>query len=100
MEATRGRSEARPLTPAELDARVRVLTAEYGLLAASINSSWSLETARTNLVLAVLSGISVVLALVANATGLHEQFVVFAVLLLPVVRRWVCDLQPASIVGI
>ena len=65
--------------------RVQLLTTEHWSLLATRSLSWSESFARANMFLTLLTGSVVALALVAQATSFSEAFVVFALLLLPVV---------------
>jgi hypothetical protein len=65
--------------------RVQLLATEHWSLLASRNLAWNESFARAGMFLTVLTGVVVALALVAQATGFSEVFVVFALLLLPIV---------------
>jgi hypothetical protein len=65
--------------------RVQLLTTEHWSLLATRNLSWNESFSRAGMFLTVLTGAVVALALVAQATGFSQDFVIFALLLLPVV---------------
>lgn len=65
--------------------RVQLLSTEHWSLLASRNLAWNESFARSGMFLTVLTGVVVALALVAQATGFSDVFVVFAMLLLPIV---------------
>jgi hypothetical protein len=65
--------------------RVTLLTTEHWSLLATRNLSWNESFSRAGMFLTVLTGAVVALALVAQATGFSQDFVIFALLLLPVV---------------
>jgi hypothetical protein len=65
--------------------RIQILASEHWSLLATRNLSWNESFSRSTMFLTVLTGAVVALALVAQATDLGEAFVVFALLLLPVV---------------
>lgn len=76
--------------PAALDAarralRVQMLATEHWSLLATRSLSWNEAFARASMFLSLLSGAVVSLALVAQATAFGEGFVLFALLILPVV---------------
>jgi len=62
-----------------------MLTTEHWSLLATRSMSWNEAFSRAAMFLSVLSGATVALALVAQATSFGENFSLFAVLLLPVV---------------
>jgi hypothetical protein len=81
-----------PSHPAEAPAddaaravRVQLLTTEHWSLLSSRNLAWNEASSRAGMFLTVLTGAVVALALVAQATGFSDAFVVFALLLLPIV---------------
>jgi hypothetical protein len=74
-----------PADDAARAVRVQLLTAEHWSLLASRNLAWSEASSRAGMFLTILTGAVVALALVAQATGFSDAFVVFALLLLPVV---------------
>ena len=65
--------------------RVQLLATEHWSLLASRNLSWNESFSRAGMFLTVLTGAVVALALVAQATSFGSDFVIFALLLLPVV---------------
>jgi hypothetical protein len=65
--------------------RVQMLATEHWSLLATRSLSWNEAFARAGMFLSLLSGVTVALALVAQATAFGEGFVVFALLVLPVV---------------
>lgn len=65
--------------------RLQILATEHWNLLATRSLSWSESFSRAGMFLTVLSGAVVALALVAQATAFGEGFVLFALLLLPVV---------------
>lgn len=65
--------------------RVTLLTAEHWSLLATRNLSWNESFARAGMFLTLLTGAVVALALVAQATNFGSAFMIFALLLLPVV---------------
>lgn len=65
--------------------RVQMLATEHWSLLATRSLSWNESFARAGMFLTLLSGATVALALVAQATAFGEGFVVFALLILPVV---------------
>jgi hypothetical protein len=65
--------------------RIQILATEHWNLLATRSLSWSESFSRAGMFLTVLSGAVVALALVAQATQFGEGFVVFALLILPVV---------------
>jgi hypothetical protein len=76
--------------PADPDAarralRVQMLATEHWSLLATRSLSWNESFARAGMFLTLLSGATVALALVAQATKFGSGFVVFALLILPVV---------------
>ncbi|HEX6061486.1 MAG TPA: hypothetical protein VF001_05405 [Candidatus Limnocylindria bacterium] len=73
----------RAALPAAL--RLQMLTTEHWSLLATRSMSWNEAFSRSAMFLSVLSGATVALALVAQATSFGENFSLFAVLLLPVV---------------
>jgi hypothetical protein len=74
-----------PADQAARSLRVQLLTAEHWSLLASRNLSWNESFSRAGMFLTVLTGAVVALALVAQATSFGSDFVIFALLLLPVV---------------
>ncbi len=65
--------------------RVQMLATEHWSLLATRSLSWNESFARAGMFLTLLSGATVALALVAQATSFGEGFVLFALLILPVV---------------
>jgi membrane protein implicated in regulation of membrane protease activity len=65
--------------------RIQILATEHWNLLATRSLSWSESFSRASMFLTVLSGAVVALALVAQATQFGEGFVLFALLVLPVV---------------
>lgn len=64
--------------------RIQMLATEHWNLLATRSLSWSESFSRAGMFLTVLSGATVALALVAQATEFGEGFVLFALLILPV----------------
>jgi hypothetical protein len=65
--------------------RAQLLATEHWSLLATRSLSWNEAFARAGMFLTLLSGAIVALALVAQATSFGEGFVLFAVMILPVV---------------
>lgn len=65
--------------------RLQILATEHWALLATRSLSWNESFSRAGMFLTVLSGAVVALALVAQATSFSGAFVLFALLLLPVV---------------
>jgi hypothetical protein len=65
--------------------RVQILATEHWSLLATRSLSWNESFARAGMFLTLLSGATVALALVAQATAFGQGFVLFALLILPVV---------------
>ena len=65
--------------------RVTLLTTEHWSLLATRSLSWNESFARAGMFLTLLTGAVVALALVAQATDFGSAFMIFALLLLPVV---------------
>lgn len=65
--------------------RIQILATEHWNLLATRSLSWSESFSRAGMFLTVLSGAVVALALVAQATQFGQGFVLFALLVLPVV---------------
>ena len=65
--------------------RIQILSTEHWNLLSTRSLSWSESFSRASMFLTVLSGATVALALVAQATQFGEGFVLFALLVLPVV---------------
>ncbi len=77
-----------PRLIAELDdggRAMQILTTEHWSLLATRSLNWNESFARSGLYLTVLSASVVALALVAQATAFDDRFVMFALVLLPVV---------------
>ncbi|TMB55507.1 MAG: hypothetical protein E6J47_06650 [Chloroflexi bacterium] len=70
---------------AALARRLQILSTEHWSLLATRSLSWNESFARAGMFLTLLTGTTVALALVAQATSFGEGFVLFAVLILPVV---------------
>ena len=64
--------------------RVQLLAQEHWSLLSTRSLSWSESFARASMFLTILTGTVVALALVAQATSFGQGFVVFALLLLPI----------------
>jgi hypothetical protein len=84
---------AHPLAPGEAadhedmtrrGQRIQILATEHWNLLSTRSLSWSESFSRASMFLTVLSGSVVALALVAQATAFGEGFVLFALLILPV----------------
>jgi hypothetical protein len=71
--------------PARRSQRLQILATEHWGLLATRSLSWNESFARAGMFLTVLTGAVVALALVAQATAFGEGFVLFALLILPVV---------------
>lgn len=71
--------------PTQRSQRLQILATEHWNLLATRSLSWTESFSRASMFLTVLSGAVVSLALVAQATSFGEGFVVFALLILPVV---------------
>jgi hypothetical protein len=71
-----------PLPP---DLRLQILTTEHWSLLSTRSLSWNEASSRAAMFLSALSGAVVALALVAQASAFGEGFVIFALLILPVV---------------
>ena len=65
--------------------RVQMLATEHWSLLATRSLSWNEAFSRSSMFLSLLSGAVVALALVAQASNFGEAFVVFALLVLPIV---------------
>jgi len=65
--------------------RVQMLATEHWSLLATRSLSWNESFARAGMFLTLLSGATVALALVAQATSFGKDFALFALLILPVV---------------
>jgi hypothetical protein len=80
-----GQGDAEALAAARRALRVQMLATEHWSLLATRGLSWNESFARAGMFLSLLSGAVVSLALVAQATAFGPGFVVFALLILPVV---------------
>lgn len=78
-------SGGRPPPPEDRATRLQVLSIENATLLALRSQVWSDGASRAAVYLAVLSGAVVAIALAAQATSFGHGFVVFALLLLPIV---------------
>lgn len=76
---------ATPDASARRSQRIQMLATEHWSLLATRSLSWSESFARASMFLTLLSGAVVALALVAQATAFGDGFVLFALLLLPVI---------------
>jgi hypothetical protein len=65
--------------------RIQILATEHWSLLATRSLSWNESFARAGMFLTLLSGATVALALVAQATSFGQGFALFALLILPVV---------------
>ncbi|MGH2474460.1 MAG: hypothetical protein ACRDIL_04285 [Candidatus Limnocylindrales bacterium] len=65
--------------------QLQILTTEHWSLLSTRAMSWNEAFSRVGMFLSALSGAVVALALVAGATGFSDGFMIFALLLLPVV---------------
>ena len=70
---------------AALARRLQILATEHWSLLATRSLSWNESFARAGMFLTLLSGTTVALALVAQASSFGDPFVLFAMLILPVV---------------
>jgi len=70
---------------AQRSQRLQILATEHWNLLATRSLSWNESFSRANMFLTVLTGAVVALALVAQATAFGDGFVLFALLILPVV---------------
>jgi hypothetical protein len=75
----------RPAAPADRATRLQILSIENTTLLALRSQVWSDAASRAAVYLAILSGAVVAIALAAQATAFGHGFVVFALLLLPIV---------------
>lgn len=82
-----GPPQAAPTQPdaAERALRAQLLATEHWSLLATRSMSWNESFSRAGMFLTLLSGTTVALALVAQATAFGDNFSVFALLILPVV---------------
>ncbi|HYM52437.1 MAG TPA: hypothetical protein VEW45_03005 [Candidatus Dormibacteraeota bacterium] len=78
-------SDAAATDAARRAIRVQMLATEHWSLLATRSMSWNESFVRAGMFLTLLSGAVVALALVAQATEFGEGFILFAVLVLPVV---------------
>lgn len=65
--------------------KLQILSTEHWNLLATRSMTWNEAFSRTSIFLSVLSGATVALALVAQATAFGSAFLVFALVILPVV---------------
>ena len=65
--------------------KLQILTAEHSSLTASRSLAWSEAFARAGMYLSALSGATVALALIGQGSAFGPNFVLFALLILPVV---------------
>lgn len=70
--------------PASAQMRLQILSTEHWSLLASRSLAWNESFARAGMFLTTLSGAMVALALVAQASGFDSEFVLFALVVLPV----------------
>jgi hypothetical protein len=75
----------RPSEPADRATRLQILTIENTTLLALRSQVWSDAASRAAVYLAILSGAVVAIALAAQATAFGHGFVMFVLLLLPIV---------------
>jgi hypothetical protein len=80
-EATRAHEAANPLDDPRA---MQILSTEHWSLLATRSLSWSESFSRAGLFLSVVSATAVALALVGQASDFGEQFVAFALVMLPV----------------
>jgi hypothetical protein len=80
-----GSEAGQPPDAAARALRVQMLATEHWSLLATRSLSWNESFARAGMFLTLLSGATVALALVAQATSFGQGFVLFALLILPVV---------------
>jgi hypothetical protein len=78
-------AESESADAAHRSQRLQILATEHWSLLATRSLSWNESFARASMFLTLLSGATVALALVAQATSFGEGFVTFALLLLPLV---------------
>lgn len=76
---------APPGPPSDDPISLQILATEHWSLLATRSLTWNESFSRTGMFFTVLSASVVALALIAQATAFGEQFIVFAVVLLPVV---------------
>lgn len=79
-----GPSETDAGAPASAQMRLQILSTEHWSLLASRSLAWNESFARAGMFLTTLSGAMVALALVAQASGFDTEFVLFALVVLPV----------------
>ena len=77
-----GRGRCRGAASAQM--RLQILSTEHWSLLASRSLAWNESFARAGMFLTTLSGAMVALALVAQASGFDAEFVLFALVVLPV----------------
>lgn len=74
-----------PATELPIGVRLQILSTEHWSLLATRSMAWNESFSRSSMFLSLLSGAIVALALVAQASAFGSSFVLFALLLLPVV---------------
>jgi hypothetical protein len=79
-----GTAEADAAGPASAQMRLQILSTEHWSLLASRSLAWNESFARAGMFLTTLSGAMVALALVAQASGFDTEFIMFALVVLPV----------------
>src|SRR5215207_1379634 len=65
--------------------RAQLLSTEHWSLLATRSMTWNESFSRTGMFFTVLSGATVALALMAQASSFGQEFVIFALVLLPIV---------------
>ncbi len=80
-----GTAAAVPATGTSPELRLQILSSEHSSLMASRSLAWNESFNRAGMFLSALSGAIVALALVAQASSFGDGFVLFAVVILPVV---------------
>ena len=70
--------------PASTQLRLQILSTEHWSLLASRSLAWNESFSRAGMFLTTLSGAMVALALVAQASGFDTEFVLFALVVLPI----------------
>ena len=79
-----GTTETDAGTPASVQLRLQILSTEHWSLLASRSLAWNESFSRAGMFLTTLSGAMVALALVAQASGFDTEFVLFALVVLPI----------------
>ena len=79
-----GSSETDASGPTSPQLKLQILSTEHWSLLASRSLAWNESFARAGMFLTTLSGAMVALALVAQASGFKTEFVLFALVVLPV----------------